>query len=128
MISLIVAELRQFVLGDKAFFYRRPLQFFGIQPAAVIADFNDDPVSGMPGFERDAAVFTFARTRALLRRFDTVIHTIANHLREGIYNQLSDRAVYFRLLTANLKLNLFAEFLRQFESDSREPVEYPIKR
>ena len=85
----------------------------GIQPAAVIGDFDYDLAGLVIRGQGNAGLGSFAGRFPNVRRFDAVVHGVPDHVHERIGQSLGDGLIELGIFSAGNELHLLAGLSRE---------------
>src|SRR5258708_24928169 len=94
-----------------------------VEAGAVVLDLDDDAAALMKRIEFQGAGFALARSQTCFRRFQPVVERIAHEVHQGVADFLQHRLVQFRILAAELEVDLLSQFARQIMHQARKAIE-----
>ena len=116
--SRLEDQVEDFLIGHLIGNLQTPLTSLGQnlvarQAATVIADLDHDIPALMIGLQGNRPDRTLACSNALLRKFDAVVQTVANKVRQWVRDTFDQPLVEFRRFPGCLEFHLFAELAGQ---------------
>src|SRR5271163_2478367 len=97
--------------------------FFAIESAAIVGDFDDDLVAVMVGVQADGAARRFSGCLALGRGFDAVVGSVADQVRHGVGEGVENTFVEISGLPRHFKRDFLVAHARHVADDPRETAE-----
>ena len=95
--------------GDDLLLDGLMLDAFGVDAAAVVADFDVDLAALVIGPQPDAAVARLAGRGAALGRFDAMVDGVAHQVRQRVTDRLDQSLVQLGLTALGLQADFLAE-------------------
>ena len=109
-------------LGDQAAFDGFVQDFFLVQAAAVVADFDHDAACVVIGVELERAFGRFASGDAHVGGFDAVIHGVAHQMGQRVADFFDDGFVEFGIPAADDQIDVLAQFFADIAHHAGETV------
>ena len=94
-----------------------------VEPLAVVLNFDDEVAALMVGLQADRPFRRLSGRDAFCRKFDPVIHRIANHVQQWIADLIDDGFVEFCIFALGFQMNLFAESMAEVSDDASHLLE-----
>jgi hypothetical protein len=112
-----------FARVDKTLFDRFPDDFFPIEAAAIVADFDYDLAGPLLGFQKQPRRRMLSVPFALRRLFNAVIQRVAHHVHQRIGQFFDDGPVELDMVALRFHLDGFAEVPRQISRQALHTAE-----
>src|SRR5580658_3692503 len=97
--------------------------FFAIESAAVVGDFDDDLIAVMVGVQPDGAARRFSGCLALGRGFNAMVGGVADQVRHGVGEGVENTFVEISGLPRHFKRDFLVAHTRHVADNSRETAE-----
>ena len=101
---------------------KEALDFFQVNSPAIIGDLDGHAITPLSGCQADRPDLRLSHATTVLCRLNPMIQGIADQVQQRIGNGLHHRFVQFCLFTADLKVNLFLQFLGQLSNRQLQPL------
>ena len=94
-----------------------------IEPLAVVLNFNNEVTALVISLQADRTFRRFSSGNSLFRKFNPVIHGIANHVQQRIANLIDNSFVELRVFPFCFQMNLLAKSMAEISYDASHLLE-----
>ena len=120
LVNLRLGHLLDLGLQGEAHLHGPCLDALDVEPAAVIADFDDDVSAFLIGREADGAFLRLAGRQPLHRSVDAVIGAVAHQVRQRVLDVVEHLAIELGLGAVHFQLEVLAQFAGEVAHDPRQ--------
>ena len=116
-------ETRGFVAGDQPAFDGALHDFFAVEAAAVVGDFDHHLIGLVKCVQANGAARRFSGSDALGGGFDAVVGGVANQMNERLGKRIENAFIQIGGLAGDFDGDVFAALLGDIANDARKAAE-----
>ncbi|GAK51141.1 hypothetical protein U14_02383 [Candidatus Moduliflexus flocculans] len=125
--ELVNLPIAEFLIGTDHLHVHGLFQdLFLIQAASVVLDFDHDATGLMERPQQDMADGIFSGGGSIFRRFQTMIHGVADHMDQRIADLIDDNPIQFGFFAFGGEFDFFAGLLAQIANQTRHFLKHAL--